>query len=309
MYIIRVLQVTCVFLLGALHSYDYEVAIATMFHDEAPYLREWIEYHKMIGVDHFWLYNDRSTDNFEAVLAPYIQEGSVELIEWPIILQDHLSNAYTGTQTHIFRNALRRAQGVAKWLACVDIDEAILPLSGRSLPECLRLHFEEAGAVYANWCCLGTGGISVPLGQPIFFKLIASSLANHSRNCVGKSIYRPEAVRIDELWYAHAAPLKEGYRYLNGDGYDLPPIEGKSVRTDGLTHTKYIRINHYVMRDENYFQDVRIARAKNGFNGHSIADIEMLNNHNYEFSLVKDYALIRFIKKNYPEKVVFWEEE
>ena len=60
--------------IGNLHSYEYSVAIAAIFKNEAPYLREWVEYHKMIGVEHFWLYNDNSSDNFEEILEPYIEE-------------------------------------------------------------------------------------------------------------------------------------------------------------------------------------------------------------------------------------------
>lgn len=286
---------------------SYEVVIATIFNNEARYLKEWIEYHRMIGVDHFWLYNDWSTDNWREVLEPYVAEGLVEVFERHAPIKQG-PGVYFPMQASSMRDALKRGLGKAKWVACIDIDEFIIPLSGSSLPECLDKHFKDAGAVYANWRCFGTGGVTIPEDQPILFSLVASSLKSHPRNCVGKSIYRPEAVMIDYLWYAHACCLKEGMNYLDGDGKETLITEGTVVKTDGKSHTKYIRINHYVMRDEDYFQNVRLERARKGYQGYFNGDIELLIAQNKEFSLVQDHTIINFIKKNYPEKIELWEQ-
>ena len=31
----------------------YQVSICAIFKDEAPYIKEWIEFHKIVGVEHF----------------------------------------------------------------------------------------------------------------------------------------------------------------------------------------------------------------------------------------------------------------
>jgi len=46
------------------------LSICTIFKNEARYLREWIEFHRLVGVDHFYLYENRSEDDFAPVLAP-----------------------------------------------------------------------------------------------------------------------------------------------------------------------------------------------------------------------------------------------
>ena len=48
------------------------LSIAAIYRDEGPYLREWIEFHRLVGVERFFLYNNRSTDDHLEVLAPYI---------------------------------------------------------------------------------------------------------------------------------------------------------------------------------------------------------------------------------------------
>ena len=34
----------------------YQLSLILIFKDEAPYLQEWLEYHLMLGVQHFYLY-------------------------------------------------------------------------------------------------------------------------------------------------------------------------------------------------------------------------------------------------------------
>ncbi len=277
-----------------------------MFHNEGDYLKEWIEYHRMIGVDHFWMYNDRSSDQWKEILQPYMDEGVVEVFDWPI----PSPVGYTGAQGEAFRDGVNKAVGKAKWVAFIDLDEFILPMKGSSLPDCLDKYFPNAQAVYANWRCFGTGGTYLTKGQPILFDLVACSLQNHSRNCVGKSIVRPEFANVPEkdmFWNPHFCLLKEGAKYFNGDGQEMPPIEGWDLKTDGYAHTKFIRINHYVMRDENYFQNVRLERARKGYNGYKIVDEKLLLEHNHDFSLIKDYSLVNFVKKNYPENSNLWQ--
>ncbi len=70
-----------IFILICSQLIGYELGIASQFRDEAPYLKEWVEYHRMVGVDHFWLYNNSSIDNWEEVLQPYIDEGLVEVFD------------------------------------------------------------------------------------------------------------------------------------------------------------------------------------------------------------------------------------
>src|SRR4029077_12293973 len=61
----------------------YNFSICAIFKNEAAYFREWLEYNLLIGVDHFYLYNNGSTDESASILEPYIQKGVVTLIDWP----------------------------------------------------------------------------------------------------------------------------------------------------------------------------------------------------------------------------------
>ncbi len=45
--------------------------------NEGAYIKERIEYHKIVGVERFYLYDNGSTDETKKVLEPYIKDGSV----------------------------------------------------------------------------------------------------------------------------------------------------------------------------------------------------------------------------------------
>lgn len=119
-------------------KYKYELSICAIFKNEEKYLKEWIEYHRMIGVDHFYLYNNNSADAFRKVLHPYIHSGCVTLVSWP----DYWSNltedtAYLwtiGTQVQAYENAACvRASKETKWLVFLDVDEYLVPNDGKNL--------------------------------------------------------------------------------------------------------------------------------------------------------------------------------
>ena len=59
------------------------LAIVAILKNESPYVLEWVEYHRSIGFQKFFLYNNDSTDNVKELLAPYVQAGIVKLIPWP----------------------------------------------------------------------------------------------------------------------------------------------------------------------------------------------------------------------------------
>ena len=106
----------------------YQLSLILIFKDEAPYLREWLEYHLMLGVQHFYLYQNNSTDDYATVVQPYIDQGLVTLIEWP----DH-PGQYSAYY-HWYQNYRHESH----WASFIDIDEFLCPFKETSLVDMLR---------------------------------------------------------------------------------------------------------------------------------------------------------------------------
>ena len=59
------------------------LSVGAIFRDEADYLQEWIEFHRLVGVERFFLYDNGSVDDWRTVLAPYMRDGIVDVHDWP----------------------------------------------------------------------------------------------------------------------------------------------------------------------------------------------------------------------------------
>ena len=142
------------YLLVGLHTilnrkklYQYEVSLCLIFKDEAPYLREWLEYHILIGVDHFYLYNNNSTDNFSEILEPYIHSGKVTLINW------ERNYCQVGAYEHCYN--MRKNE--THWLGYLDTDEFLNITSG-GIKELLG-KYNAYPSLFLFWRIFGTSGV------------------------------------------------------------------------------------------------------------------------------------------------------
>lgn len=274
------------------HLMAWDLAIVSMFRNNAAYLKEWIEYHHMVGVEHFWLYNDDSTDEWKEVLQPYIDQGLVEVFYWPSMVGPGPRGSWVPKQMEAFRDGLSRARQKAVWVALIDSDEFLLPLKDKTVSECLKNHFSHVQAVYANWRNFGTSHVVLKKNEPMLFRLTACSKRDHSRNHIGKTIVRPESVRLEEVYYPHHVPLVPGACYADGDGNQTLTAAGADWRTDGDFHDTYIQINHYCFRDETYFKEVRLPRD---------SDPKLLLQLYKQFNKDQDYTMTKFITKQHPD--------
>lgn len=123
-------------------------SVCCIFKDEAPYLREWIEYNKIIGTDHLYMYNNNSTDDFLQTISTYIDEGYVTLVNW--------SKQYA--QMEAYENCYVNYKNETNWLAFWDIDEFVCPLQDTNIKEFLK-RYEGYPAVIIYWLLFGTNGL------------------------------------------------------------------------------------------------------------------------------------------------------
>src|ERR1700722_10209079 len=129
----------------------YEISICAIFKNEALYLKDWIEYHLSIGVEHFYLYNIGSRDRYEQVLKTYIRKNIVTLINWPEALayQDEKALQWAlSTQIPAYENAVNfLARNETQWLMFLDINEFLVLPSG-NIKHLLNKYSEFPGIAF-----------------------------------------------------------------------------------------------------------------------------------------------------------------
>lgn len=127
--------------------FRHDLAVCAIFRDEASYLSEWLTLHHAVGVGHFYLYNDQSSDEFRKVLSPWMQKGLVTLIDWP----------NSKNQKDAYNDCIRRFRCEARWVGFLDVDEFLFSPESRDLRIVLR-DYEEFAAVFVYWCMFGSNG-------------------------------------------------------------------------------------------------------------------------------------------------------
>ena len=125
----------------------YMFSLCTCFKNEASNLKEWVEYHKLIGVDHFYLYNNNSTDNYMDVLTPYIEDGSVTLVDFP----------QSPIQPHCYEHWINTYRQESSWLAMTDIDEYLVPLKDNNIKDWLN-KWKKYPVIQIYWKMFGASG-------------------------------------------------------------------------------------------------------------------------------------------------------
>lgn len=134
-----------------------ELAVVAIARDEGPYIREWLEYHRLMGAGRFYFYDNGSADDTPQVLEPYIREGTV--------VYRRLDGFRA--QEFAYNDAICRYRLEARWMAFIGLDEFLVPLVHDSVTEFLRefehrhcsaSDYRRFPAIAVNWVVFDSNG-------------------------------------------------------------------------------------------------------------------------------------------------------
>jgi hypothetical protein len=202
---------------------------------EARYLAEWVTFHRTQGVERFYLYDNRSTDDWRTELRPEIEAGIVEVHQW----------AEVPGQRSAYDDCLRRHRTDTRWIAFIDLDEFLFSPAGVPLPEILR-RFDTHPGVVVNWRIYGTNGWKHSPDGLVIENHPLRGPDDHAANSIVKSIVYPRKA---------LGVTQESVHYFR--------LRGNPVGEDGRpallprrepTTADLLRINHYYAKSEEEFQ-------------------------------------------------------
>jgi hypothetical protein len=228
------------------------LSIGAIFRNENSWLDEWIQYHRAVGVEYFYLVcHDPDTRVSDRILQPYIEKGFVEL-QYVNQLNGLNHSFAMWVQTEVYQKIIQHASGKCRWIAMIDLDEFLLPRSCHDLREFLE-DYENESAIAVNWNIFGTNGhIKRPPTQINHLLYRAETYWN--RNRFIKSIVRPDQVIYEKIPDVHYFPVKTGHTV--NENYDVVNCMWHDIST------RKIRINHYCLRSWQDFWEVKRRRAR-----------------------------------------------
>ena len=246
----------------------HDLSVVAILKNEGPYLKEWLDYHLLAGVDHFYLYDNDSPDNQLEVAAPYIEAGLVDYFRAPGQLM----------QMPIYNDAVKNFKFQSQYMAFIDGDEFIYPKSIRGgriidfVDEILSGNPNAAG-LGINWQMFGSNGqekADYSRGVLDRFTRRAQEINQHV-----KTIANPRT--IDYLYLPHSAVYFNGLYAVNENGDVVP-----GPFNEALTGDKII-VNHYHTKSqEEYFLKMKRGRADYEVNTYNMENFKH-DDYNEEF--------------------------
>ncbi|MBR6712690.1 MAG: glycosyltransferase family 92 protein [Selenomonadaceae bacterium] len=272
----------------------YDLAVVAILRDEGHYLKEWLDYHLVAGVDHFYLYDNGSTDNQAEVAKPYVESGLVDYIPFPGKVMQMVA----------YNDAVKRFKFHCRYMAFIDGDEFIYPRAIKADGERYSIvevldevfsQFPNAAGLSINWNRYGSNeqekadysrGVLERFTRRAPRDWFCGKKGDFG-NAHVKTIANPRRIKST---YAHIPTFYKDYCSVNALGkvaqyyFSTPPTSEKIV------------VNHYIYKSREEYL-IKIERGS-AANINREKKIELFDNeknfHNKEFDdSILEYRDIR----------------
>ena len=221
----------------------FNFVICSVFKNEAHILDEWINHYLRRDVDHIYLINDNSTDNFMSIIEKHSDKVTV--------YNNDIVSKEVGRQSKIYEKYFRPLINITKWMAIIDLDEFLWSPSNQNFKDVLS-KYNMFAQLEIEWLIFGSNGhIEQPKSavegftkrakviDPLFYKY--------------KSIIQAQfLIKFD----IHIHKVRGITKRLNYDDSAIPPLV----------------INHYWVQSYNFYMTIKSRRGDcdNWYNTHNM---------------------------------------
>lgn len=209
------------------------LTIGAIVKNEAPYIEEWIEFHLLQGVEHFYICDNGSTDGTYEILEKYDGLGLITL--FPL--------GTPAFQMKYYDHVVQSYRSRSKWIAFIDADEFLFHTQG-SLSDALK-EYEEYPGVAARWYLFGDRCNMVK--EPLVTRKFQHRAAHPDQHV--KSIVQPSRVKSvgknPHVFYCDAPVVDENKKSLPKEYAVMP---GRTADLFRINHYHVKTLEEYMLR-------------------------------------------------------------
>lgn len=232
--------------------------------NEAPYILEWVAYHRAIGFDNFLIYTNGCTDGTDEILKRLDQMG---------IVTHRDNDNWSGQSPQQFALDAAMEEEVirtAEWIAHIDVDEFINIRCGNGTLDDFFAAAPEATNVAMTWRLFGHGGVTKLEDKPVIqqFTACAPKFCPKPHTAWGfKTMFRNIGA-YEKMSCHRPNKLVQGFdgkvQWVNGNG----AVTTREMLKNGWRNSKksigydLLQLNHYALRSaESYLIKRQRGRA------------------------------------------------
>ncbi len=255
------------------------LSLAAVVRDQAHYIKEWLTFHHLLGVERFVLVLHRCVDETERRIR------ELPFFERKIRLHQIVTDEQK-IQLGAYRWLLDRYGRFTQWMLFIDTDEFFFGTRDDHLPTLLA-RYERHDAVAAHWLNFGSSGcVAHPDGLSIETMTWRASDAMEKHRAV-KSVVRPS--RLVDLVSPHLFAMKHGTVREHGD----PCSVARHWYVDKAPSWDILRVNHYHTRSMEDWVDRHKRGSCNCTKNDRFYSVEEF--HRRDYRDVRDTTIHRFL--------------
>ena len=245
--------------------FPYNLAVVAIFKDEGKYLKEWLDYHLLAGVEHFYLYNNDSSDDYEKILAPYVENNLVTLKNFPGKLQMYPA----------YHDAIENFRFECRYMAFIDLDEFIFPKTNQSVVEVADEIFskdERVAGLAINWQVFGSNNLEkADYSRGVLERFTSRAPSDwNGFSGDGGNIYRKVISNPRMIYHAlnpHYAYYFDEKFAVNTDAKKVPPMyRNYPIRADKIV------VNHYYAKSMEEFLKKKMPKGSSCMNAEYVME-------------------------------------
>ncbi len=254
------------------------LSICIMCKDEPEYLLDNIEYHSLIGVDHFIVYDNKSKIPLKEVLS---DKTNVTVNFW-----DDTDN---GSHVRCFNHCIRNYKDDFEWIAFIDVDEFIVMKDGNIDLKKFLEPYKDYGGLGINWLMFGSCGHKNKKAD-VINNYLYPAFNDTADSCI-KTIVNTKFVSTNP------PPTNNNHYFLYEEGkFCVNENFEKIDRYKNFPITRdRIQLNHYYTKSLEDWKE-KMSRGQSNRQGRSIIDEEK-GWDLFQDMTEKDYSIINLIEK------------
>lgn len=211
-----------------------KLVIVAIFKNEALCMKEWLTHYANQGVDHFYLIDNGSTDNWSELTDGF--PVTVYTDNRPQRQVQHYNNYFLDT-----------VKKEAEWVMVVDLDEFMYARKGfRTIPEYLQSLPAIIGQVSVQWLMFGSNGHKQ---QPSSIIQGFTKRFNYNNNSQ-KFYYHKSICRTKNLVSFHVHEHSHRQQKIRLD-----------VKSEAAAEAAPLHLNHYAIQSLDFFEKIKMRRG------------------------------------------------
>jgi hypothetical protein len=223
--------------------------------NEAPYILEWVAYHRAIGVDNFLIYTNGCEDGTSEILDRLQEMG---------ILQHRNNDNWKGNspQQHALNQSLKEPVIInADWIIHIDVDEFMNVRCGNGTLQDLFDRVPDASNIAMTWRLFGSNEVVTLKDEFVTAQFDA---------CAPKHCPKPHTVWGFKTMFKNigayqkischrpnklAETFRDKVKWVNGSGKDMTSEAADNGWRNSRKSIGYdlIQLNHYALRSAESF--------------------------------------------------------